>query len=104
MDAETLTKLISTLGFPIVCVIFLGYFSFYMVKRTNEQACNQMKEIQDRAIEREKVLYEEVKINREANAQAMAIISKYAGKLDTIQNDIADIKDDILVIKTQQGK
>ena len=36
MEIGTVTSLISSLGFPIVCVIALGYFSFYMVKETNK--------------------------------------------------------------------
>lgn len=32
MDTKIVSELISTVGFPITCVIALAYFAFYMVK------------------------------------------------------------------------
>ena len=37
MDAKSLTDLMSTLGFPVVCVIALAYFAFWMVNRVIEE-------------------------------------------------------------------
>ena len=36
MDENVVSELISTVGFPITCVIALAYFAFYMVKKSNE--------------------------------------------------------------------
>lgn len=38
MDASTAQQLITTLGFPIVCVIALGYFVYKIWLQTNESA------------------------------------------------------------------
>ena len=38
MDENIVSELISTVGFPITCVIALAYFAFYMVKKSNENA------------------------------------------------------------------
>ena len=103
MDVNTMTELISTLGFPVFCVIALGYFSFYMVKKTNEQNAENMEKVQGRCQEREDKLYEEIKENREVNAKAIETISKYAEKLDVIQHDVSDIKTDITIITEKIG-
>ena len=98
MDAGTITSLISSLGFPIVCVIALGYFSFYMVKETNRISVENMEKLQERCAARENKLYEEIKENRKVNAKAIETIAHYAEKLDTIQNDVNEIKNDISIL------
>ena len=42
MDIEEITKFITTLGFPIVCVIACGYFINYIIKAEREE--NQKRE------------------------------------------------------------
>ena len=98
MDAGTITSLISSLGFPIVCVIALGYFSFYMVKETNRINTETMKKLQERYAARENKLYEEIKENRKVNAKAIETIAHYAEKLDIIQDDINEIKNDVSIL------
>lgn len=98
MDAGTITSLISSLGFPIVCVIALGYFSFYMVKETNRISVENMEKLQEKCAARENKLYEEIKENRKVNAKAIETIAHYAEKLDTIQNDVNEIKNDISIL------
>ena len=98
MDAGTITSLISSLGFPIVCVIALGYFSFYMVKETNRTNAESMEKLQERCAARENKLYEEIKENRKVNAKAIETIAHYAEKLDIIQNDVDEIKNDISIL------
>lgn len=101
MDFTTVVDLISTVGFPIVCVIGLAWFAFYMIKNTTETNTKNMEQVQARCKEREDKLYEEIKANREVNAKAVETISHYAEKLDVIQKDISDIKTDITVIMTK---
>lgn len=101
MDATPIIELISKLGFPIACVVVLGWFGFYMVKRSNETAAANMEKLQNRCIERETILYSEIKENRQVNAKAIETIAHYAEKLDTIQHDIQDIKTDITIIKAR---
>ena len=98
MDVSVITELISTVGFPIVCVIGLAWFAFYMVKKTTETNADNMEKVQERCKEREEKLYEEIRENREVNAQAIATITLYAEKLDNIQTDVAEIKTDIAVM------
>ena len=98
MDAGTITSLISSLGFPIVCVIALGYFSFYMVKETNRINTETMKKLQERYAARENKLYEEIKENRKVNAKAIETIAHYAEKLDIIQDDVNEIKNDVSIL------
>lgn len=43
MDANTITTLISTLGFPIVACIYMAY----LVKDMNEKHANEMSSIKD---------------------------------------------------------
>ena len=98
MDAKSITDLMSSLGFPIVCVIALAYFAFWMVNRVIEENAKNMEKVQNRCKDREDKLYQEIKENREVNAKAIETIAHYAEKLDTIQSDIKDIKTDITVI------
>ncbi|MBQ9913525.1 MAG: hypothetical protein IJO73_04785 [Clostridia bacterium] len=79
-----LIELIPTLGFPIVCVIALGAFVFHIYKQTTKENAANMEKVQARCKEREEKLYEEIKENREVNAQAIATIAHYAEKLEVI--------------------
>lgn len=45
MDIKTITELITTLGFPIVCVIALAWFAFYLVKKANEDNAKNMETV-----------------------------------------------------------
>ena len=99
MDVSMIIEIISTLGFPIACVVAMGLFIFYVYKRQTEDSAANMEKVQERCKEREEKLFEEIKLNREVNAKAIETISHYAEKLDTIQQDIGEIKTDIAVIK-----
>lgn len=98
MDISAITNIISNLGFPIACVIGLALFAGYMVKHTNEINAKNMEQVQNRCKEREEKLYEEIRANREINAKAIETIAHYAEKLDVIQSDIKEIKQDVSMI------
>ena len=98
MDISAITGIISNLGFPVACVIGLALFAWYMVKYTNETSVKNMEKVQNRCKEREEKLYEEIKANREINAKAIETIAHYAEKLDVIQSDIKEIKQDVSMI------
>ena len=102
MDTNTVTTLITSLGFPIVCCLGMGYFIFTIYKNTTKENKENMEAVQARCKDREEKLYEEIKANREVNAQAIATIALYAERLDAIQHDIQDIKTDITVIKNSK--
>ena len=88
---EHFTTLISSFGFPVACVCALGYFIWYFFKQTKEE--NQ---------QRENNLIDFIRRSQEINAEFAEIIAKYEVKLDEIQKDVKNIKDDIgeLVPKT----
>ena len=88
MEITTITDLITSLGFPIACVIAMGYFIWNLYKKS---------------IDREDKLMEEIAAGRIINAQAIETIAKYAERLDIIQKDISDIKTDITVIKSKEN-
>lgn len=94
-------SMVSTLGFPIACVVAMGAFIFYIYKQTTKENAENMEKVQARNKEREDKLYAELALSREINGQAIATIAKYAEKLDVIQKDISDIKTDITVIKSK---
>ncbi|MBO5062910.1 MAG: hypothetical protein J6C08_00145 [Campylobacter sp.] len=102
MDIATISTLISTLGFPIVCVIGMGWFIYQIFIKTTKQQEQNMEKVQARCKEREDKLYNEIEKNRVVNEKAIETIAQYAGRLETIQNDISEIKTDITFIMSKQ--
>ena len=88
MDIKLITELIASVGFPIVCVIGMGYFIWHIYKRSEA---------------REDKLMGEIAANRVINEQAIETIAKYAEKLDVIQKDISDIKTDITILTARDN-
>lgn len=81
---EQFTELISSFGFPVACVCALGYFIWYFFKQTKEESQ-----------QRESNLMDFIQRSQEINAEFAEIIAKYEVKLDEIQKDIEDIKDEV---------
>ena len=101
-------SVISTLGFPIACVLAMGIFIYKIYqdmkveKETfREESKANMEQVQARCKEREDKLYTELAKSQEVNREAIETIAKYAEKLDAIQKDIGEIKTDITIIKAQ---
>ena len=69
-----------------------------MVKETNKINAETMKKLQERYAARENKLYEEIKENRKVNAKAIETIAHYAEKLDIIQDDVNEIKNDVSIL------
>lgn len=101
MDISMIVEIITTVGFPIVCVGAMAWFIYKIYCNMNQQNETNMEKVQQRCKEREDKLYEEIKENREVNAKAIETIAQYANKLETIQTDISDIKTDIAVMKNR---
>ena len=76
-------ELISTVGFPIACVIAMGWFIY---------------NIYNKSINRENELREEIKENQKINGKFAEIINRYSLELGEIKNDVKEIKEDIIVI------
>lgn len=92
-------ELITTLGFPIACVVMLGAFVFYIYKRQTEDSVNNMEKVQERCKEREDKLYNELALNREITGKAVETIALYAERLNNIEDNVEDIRNDVLIIK-----
>lgn len=99
MDAVSLIDLIPSLGFPIVCVIAMAIFIVYIVKTNREDNRANMETVQNKCAEREAWLQNIIKEANENNAKFANIIAKYDSKLDKIQEDVSEIKTDIIEIK-----
>lgn len=102
MDLTTFLELLANFGFPIACAVAMGAFIWHIFNKTTAQNEVNMKRVQDRCKEREEILYKEIAENRAVNAQAIETIAHYAEKLETIQEDIKEIKTDITVIMAKQ--
>jgi septal ring factor EnvC (AmiA/AmiB activator) len=99
---EEWVNVISTLGFPVACVIALAAFIFHIYKQTTKENIANMEKVQARCKEREDKLYAELAKSQEVNSKAIATIAHYAEKLDVIQKDISDIKTDITIIMSHE--
>jgi septal ring factor EnvC (AmiA/AmiB activator) len=102
VDIQNTTQLISTVGFPIACCIAMAWFIFQVFRTTTEQTQTNMEQVQARCKEREDKLYERLQENQKIIGEAVGTISKYADRLETIQNDISEIKTDITVIMSKE--
>ena len=98
MDITMVIDVITTLGFPIACVVAMGAFIFHIYKQTTKSNAENMEKVQQRCKEREEKLYEEIALNREINGKAIETIAQYADRLEAIQRDIGENKTDIAVI------
>lgn len=84
MDWNSITQIISTVGFPIFCVVCLGYFvwkAFNMVMQNNK--------------EREAKLYDTISEIRGQLKEASATNASFIKILENMSKDIEDIKDKI---------
>ena len=84
MDMATITELIATLGFPIVCVLALGIFIY---------------KIWQQSATREDKLMNEITENRLVNEKAIETIAQFAERFTHIEEDVAEIKGDVILIK-----
>jgi Na+-transporting methylmalonyl-CoA/oxaloacetate decarboxylase gamma subunit len=103
MELTALTELFSNVGFPIAFIVVLIFVIYLMGKRMNERADKNMERVQERCKEREERLYEEIAENRRVNEKAIDTIGQYASKLDNIQSDVKEIKQDLSLIMMNGG-
>jgi hypothetical protein len=84
MDLAIILEAIATVGFPIVMVIALGFFVYLLWKQS---------------VERENKLMAEITENRIVNEKAIETIAQYAERLTHIEDNITEIKSDVVLIK-----
>lgn len=91
---------IQSVGLPMVLVVVLGFLVYRMGTKMLEQQEKNMEKVQARCKEREDALMGEIKENRAINSKAIETIAIYSAKLDNIQSDIKDIKQDVTLLMT----
>ena len=84
MELMTIIELIPSLGFPIVCVIALGFFIWHVYKQS---------------VLREDKLMAEITENRLVNEKAIETIAQFAERFTHIESDVELIKNDVVLIK-----
>ena len=88
MAVNPILPLISTLGFPIVCVLFLGWFIWKIWMSQQDQN----KEREDKLYEylgKAQVVNEQL---TNTNSEFVEVLHSYKSDLDTIKNDVTEIK------------
>lgn len=95
-DLEAILQAITTVGFPIVCAIVMGWFIYKIYTNTTAENAANMEKVQARCAEREEKLYQQLEKAQEINGQAIATITLYAERLEVIQADVKEIKEKLL--------
>lgn len=80
MEYTWIVELISTVGFPMACVIAMGWFIWTIYKKSEK---------------REDALRSQIVESQHVNAEAIQTITLYAERLGNIENDIKDVKQDV---------
>ena len=93
MDANTISQLITTLGFPIVLVGVLVWFIWQIY---NDQKVNNH--------DREEKLYDVISKAQEQNVELSNTNAKFVGILETYKSDLEEIKHDVTDIKNTINK
>ena len=88
MDVNTIQTLITSLGFPIVCVIALGWFIY-----------NAFEKITAQSEKREEKLYTVIAQAQETNERLSNTNAEFVAVLNTYKSDLEDIKADVTEIK-----
>ena len=83
MDTRLIVELISAVGFPITACLLLGWFIFKIYKKGEE---------------REAALRTEIDACQEVNKEAIKTLALYAERLGIIENDVKEIKEDLIVL------
>ena len=83
MDTRLIVELISAVGFPITACLLLGWFIFKIYKKGEE---------------RETALRTEIADCQEVNKEAIKTLALYAERLGIIENDVKEIKEDLIVL------
>lgn len=86
MELATMFDMISTLGFPMACVIAMGWFIFKIYKKSEK---------------REDALRAQIVESQRVNAEAIHTITLYAERLTVIEEDIKDVKHDVSTLLNQ---
>lgn len=84
MELGLILEAITTVGFPIVCVLALGFFVWTIYQQS---------------VKREATLMAEITENRLVNEKAIETIAQFAERFTHIESDVELIKNDVVLIK-----
>lgn len=85
MDLQTIVDLISSLGFPIVAVIALGFFVYKISLLYRNDCNNRIKEIESFAEKRENKFYEQLSESNEVLERFNDTLIRIDAKLESIE-------------------
>lgn len=88
MDVNTIQNLIASVGFPIVCVIALGWFIYRIFEKYTANA-----------EKREEKLYSFIVEAQATNEKLLETNAGFVGVLDAYKTDLVEIKNDVAEIK-----
>lgn len=93
MEYEAVTSMITTLGFPIVCCLGLAFFVWKIWTHYRDDMNKNMERLQQRCIEREKILTAELEKSEAIIQKAVETLAFYETNITDIKNDVAEIKE-----------
>lgn len=96
MEYEAITSMIATLGFPIVCCIGLAVFVWKFWTHYRDDMNKNMERLQQRCIEREKLLTAELEKSEDIIQKAVETLAFYETNIADIKNDVGEIKEIVL--------
>ena len=88
MDVNTVQTLITSVGFPIVVCLALGWFIYKVFERYTTQS-----------EKREEKLYEIIAEAQVTNEKMLQTNAEFVGVLETYKTDLVEIKSDVAEIK-----
>lgn len=88
LDANVIQQAITTLGFPIVCVLFLGWFIWKIWIRQQEQNEKREEKLYSFVAEAQSV---NEKLTQ-TNSEFVSVLQNYKTDLEVIKADVTEIK------------
>lgn len=91
MDVSTINSLITSVGFPIVCVLGLGWFIYQAFNKFTAQSEKREEKLYD-FLGKAQTVNEEL---TKTNAEFVAVLSTYKTDLAEIKEDVTEIKNNL---------
>ena len=91
MDITTIETLIANMGFPIACVVALGWFIFKFYTDYTKSANDRENELMTFIKEEQAQLQQLVS----TNAEFVEVLNSYKTDIEVIKHDVNDIKNEL---------
>ena len=88
MDIANVEALITTVGFPIVCVIALGWFVYKFYNDSTSQSIEREEKLMKFIVEEQVQMQNLVT----TNAEFVEVLNSYKKDIEEIKHDVNDIK------------